>query len=34
MRYYLNFIDNDLMFFNVVQFDCEHLKYTEGQRQQ
>ena len=39
MRYYLYCTDNnhdldfDLMFLNVVQFDCAHLNYTEGQGQ-
>ena len=37
MRYYLYCTDNnhdldfDLMFLNVVKFDCAHLNYTEGQ---
>ena len=39
MRYYLYCTDNnhdlhvDLMFLNVVQFDCAHFNYTEGQGQ-
>ena len=24
-------VDLDLMFFNVVKFDCAHMNYTEGQ---
>ena len=36
MRYHLYFIDNhdlgvDLIFFNIVQFNCAHFNYIEGQ---